>query len=126
MPDPDSCPPARRRRTAVFAAVVSLFASLLTLTGASPAVAADEERAPLTLASFGDPADAVTKTTVPAESSTCFTVTAPAAGLYLMTPEHIDMHAQTYAADGSEVDCYEEEQFHQEASARCPPRAPAR
>lgn len=109
----------RRRRTAVFAAVVSLFVSLLTLTGASPAVAAGEECVPLTLASFGDPGDAVTKTTVPAESSTCFTLTAPAAGLYLVTLDHIDLYAQMYTADGTEVDCYEE-RFSQEGQCQVP------
>ncbi|WP_432044187.1 Tat pathway signal protein [Streptomyces cadmiisoli] len=119
MSDTHSCPPTRRRRTAVFAVVVSLFASLLTLTGASPAVAADEECAPLTLASFGDPGDAVTKTTVPAESSTCFTLTASAAGLYLVTLDHIDFYARMHAADGTEVDCYEE-RFHQEGQCQVP------
>jgi hypothetical protein len=119
LSDTTACPPTRRRRTAVFAAVVSLFASLLALTGASPAVAADESCAPLTLASFGDPGDAVTKTTVPAQSSTCFTLTAPAAGLYLVTLDHIDFHAQMYAADGTEVDCYEE-QFYREGQCQVP------
>jgi hypothetical protein len=119
LSDTNSLPPTRRRRAAVFAAVVSLFGSLLTLTGASPAVAADEECAPLTLASFGDPGDAVTKTTVPAESSTCFTLTAPAAGLYLVTMDHIDLYAQMYDADGTEVDCYEE-RFSQRGQCQVP------
>jgi hypothetical protein len=119
LSDTNSCPSTGRRTTAVFAAVVSLLASLLILTGASPAVAADEECAPLTLASFGDPGDAVTKTTVPAESSTCFTLIAPAAGLYLVTLDHTDFYAQMYAADGTEVDCYEE-QFSQEGQCQVP------
>ncbi|MEV5463481.1 Tat pathway signal protein, partial [Streptomyces cellulosae] len=74
---------------------------------------------PLTLASFGDPGNAVTKTTVPAESSTCFTVTAPAAGLYLVTMDHIDLYAQMFAADGTEVDCYEE-RFSQKGLCQVP------
>ncbi|MDN0194208.1 IPT/TIG domain-containing protein [Streptomyces sp. S.PNR 29] len=123
MSDDDSCPSARRGRAAgfpaVFAAVVSLFASLLTLTGASPALADGDACAPLTLASFGDPGDAVTKTTVPAQSSTCFTLTAPAAGLYLVTPDHTDLYARMYAADGTEVDCYEE-RFSQEGQCQVP------
>jgi hypothetical protein len=119
LSDTNSCPPTRRRRTAVFAAVVSLFASLLTLTGASPAVAAGEECAPLALASFGDPGDAVTRTTVPAGSSTCFTLAAPAAGLYLVTLDHTDLYARMYAADGTEVDCHEE-RFSQEGQCQVP------
>ncbi|GAA0302717.1 Tat pathway signal protein [Streptomyces turgidiscabies] len=106
---------------AVFVALLSLFASLLTLTGASPAVAAgvaDEECAPLALASFGDPGDAVGKVTVAAQSSACFTVTAAAAGLYLMSVEdsHNDAYTQMYDADGAEVDCYDEEIW---AAGRC-------
>ncbi|MET9786017.1 Tat pathway signal protein [Streptomyces canus] len=107
----DSCPPVgRQRRAAVFAALVALFASLLTLTGASPVLAADQECAPLVLASFGDPGDAVNKATLPAESSTCFTMTASAAGLYLVSQERSNPTSVTvYAADGTEVDCYDEQ-----------------
>ncbi|MCT9080416.1 hypothetical protein [Streptomyces fulvoviolaceus] len=113
----DSCPPTRRRRAAVFAAVVSLFASLLALTGASPAVAAEAECAPLALASFGDPGDAINKATVPAGESVCFTMTAPAAGRYLVTVDRSSSaYARLFAADGTEVDCYEE-QFSE--SGRC-------
>ncbi|MFF0017692.1 Tat pathway signal protein [Streptomyces sp. NPDC005374] len=109
----DSCPPGgRRRRVAVFAAVVALFASLLTLTGASPVLAADladEECAPVVLASFGDPGDAVNKATLPAESSTCFTMTVPAAGLYLVSQQRSNpANATLYDADGTAIDCYDE------------------
>ncbi|MGY1498884.1 Tat pathway signal protein [Streptomyces sp. QTS52] len=114
MSDVDFWPSARRGRRAVFPAVfvalLSLFASLLTLTGASPAVAADEECAPLALAPFGDPGDAVGRTTVPAESSTCFTVTIPAAGLYLVSKDRSSPASVVlYGADGGEVDCYDEQ-----------------
>jgi hypothetical protein len=105
--DDDSCPSGRRRRPAAIAALVSLFTSLLTLTGVSPAQAADAECAPLALASFGDPGDAVGRATVPAEGSACFTVTAPTAGLYLVSLDNLNAHL--YAADGTEVDCYDEQ-----------------
>ncbi|MET9829489.1 IPT/TIG domain-containing protein [Streptomyces sp. NPDC006385] len=113
MSDDDSCPSARRGRAAVFpavfAAVVSLFASLLTLTGASPAVAADEECAPLALAPFGDPGDAVGKATVAPDASVCYTVTVETPGLYLAPAKDGHGNAvtrQLLAADGSEVDCH--------------------
>ena len=110
----DFCPRAgragRTRRAAVFAALVALFASLLTLTGASSAVAAeDADCAPLVLAPFGDPGDAVNQTTVPVGESTCFTLTAPAAGRYLLSKDRTSPASATlYAADGTEVDCYDE------------------
>ncbi|WP_393074161.1 Tat pathway signal protein [Streptomyces sp. LN704] len=113
MPDVDLCPRARRARTAAAAAVLavllSLFASFLTLTGASPAAAADAQCAPLALASFGDPGAAVGTATVPPEDSACFTVTAPAAGLYLVSlKDRANAYTQMYAEDGTEVDCYDE------------------
>ncbi|WP_155059064.1 PPC domain-containing protein [Streptomyces blattellae] len=116
---------ARRGRTAVvpavFAVLVSLLVSLLTLTGASPAAAADADCAPLTLASFGDPGDAVGKATVPARESACFTVTAPEAGLYLVSLDdgHNEAYTRMYASDGTEVDCYDE-QFYAEGRCRVP------
>ncbi|MFE2814217.1 Tat pathway signal protein [Streptomyces nigra] len=93
---------------AALAALVSLLASLLTLTAVSPAVAA-EECAPLALAPFGDPGDAVGRATVAPDSSVCFTVTVETAGLYLVPA--LDGHGNTLtrqllAADGSEVDCH--------------------
>ncbi|KOG16118.1 Tat pathway signal protein [Streptomyces viridochromogenes] len=94
---------------AVFAALVSLLAALLTMTGASPAVAADEGCAPLALAPFGDPGDAVGKATVAPESSVCYTVTVGTPGLYLapaLDDSGNTMTRQLLAADGSEVDCY--------------------
>ncbi|MGI5376363.1 IPT/TIG domain-containing protein [Streptomyces sp. CA-251387] len=113
MSDDDSCPSARRGRAAVFpavfAALVSLLASLLTLTGASPAVAAGEECAPLALAPFGDPGDAVGNATVAPDSSVCYTVTVETPGLYLAPAKDSHGNAmarQLLAADGSEVDCY--------------------
>lgn len=113
LPDVDLCPRARRARTAAAAAVLavllSLFASFLTLTGASPAAAADAQCAPLALASFGDPGAAVGTATVPPEDSACFTVTAPAAGLYLVSlKDRANAYTQMYAEDGTEVDCYDE------------------
>ncbi|MFE6172977.1 Tat pathway signal protein [Streptomyces sp. NPDC056464] len=107
----------------MFAAVISLFASLLTLTGAGPAVAVEEECAPLALASFGDPGDAVGRATVPARESACFSVTAPQAGRYLMALDDSGNNAYTqmYAEDGSEVDCYDE-QFSE--GGRCQVPAP--
>ncbi|GAA4044361.1 hypothetical protein GCM10022233_12200 [Streptomyces shaanxiensis] len=112
MSEDDSCPPARRGRAAalpaVFAALVSLFASTLTLTGASPAVAADEACAPLALAPFGDPGDAVGKATVAPDSSACYTVTVETPGLYLapaLDGSGNTMTRQLLAADGSAVDC---------------------
>lgn len=124
MPADDLCPPARRRRrAAVFAALVALLASLLSLTGASSAMAAasaDEECAPLALASFGDPGEAVNRATLPAQSSTCFTMTVSAAGLYLVSQERSSPAYPTlYDADGAEVDCYDE-QFSQGGRCQVP------
>ncbi|MER7566017.1 Tat pathway signal protein [Streptomyces sp. NPDC097941] len=110
MPDVDSCPPVgRQRRAAVFAPLVALFVSLLSLTGAGPAAAEDADCAPLVLAPFGDPGDAVNRTTVPVGESTCFTLTAPTAGRYLVSMDRSSPASATlYAADGTEVDCYDE------------------
>ncbi|MFE9680446.1 Tat pathway signal protein [Streptomyces sp. NPDC006285] len=113
MSDDHSCPPAGRGRAgtaaAVFAALAALFATLLTLTGSSPAVAADEECAPLALAPFGDPGDAVGKARVAPGSSVCYTVTVETPGLYLAPARDGGGNAMTrrlLAADGSEVDCH--------------------
>ncbi|CAL9482815.1 Tat pathway signal protein [Streptomyces sp. enrichment culture] len=115
MSDADLCPAPRRRRAVVFpaafAAVVSLLASLLALTGARPAVAAEAaECAPLALAPFGDPGDAVGEVTVPARDSACFTVTAPQPGLYLvsLTDSRHNTYPYLYAADGTQLDCHDE------------------
>ncbi|WP_328491883.1 Tat pathway signal protein [Streptomyces sp. NBC_00414] len=114
---------ARRRRAAaspaVFAALVALFASLLILPGAGTAVAAgavapdaaaaDEECAPLALAPFGDPGNAVGKASVAPDSSVCYTVTIEAAGLYLAPAVDAGgnkMTRELLAADGSQVDCH--------------------
>ncbi|MDT0485099.1 Tat pathway signal protein [Streptomyces doebereineriae] len=96
---------------AVLTALLALLTSLLSLTGAGPTAAADladEECAPLALASFGDPGGAVNKATSPSQGSHCFTLTASAAGLYLVSDDNYDTYAQVSAADGTEVDCYNE------------------
>jgi hypothetical protein len=117
MSEADSCPRPRPGRRAVplaaLAVLVSLLASLLTVvTGAGPALAADDpECAPLALAPFGDPGDAVGRVTVAAQSSACFTVTATEAGLHLMTLDDSDnnAYAQMFGADGVEIDCFDDE-----------------
>ncbi|WP_328413258.1 Tat pathway signal protein [Streptomyces violaceus] len=123
MSSTDACPRprsrARRGRAVASAVAVSLFASLLSLTGAGTAVgaaagvarAAEPECAPLALAPFGDPGDAVGRATVPAQSSACFTVTAGSAGPHLVTLEDSgnNAYAELYDADGAQVDCYADE-----------------
>ncbi|KOG61429.1 hypothetical protein ADK77_32000 [Streptomyces antibioticus] len=48
----------------------------------------------------------------PGREQRLLTVTAPAAaGLCLVTLDHIDMQALMHAAGGTEVDCYEERFF---------------
>ncbi|MEU9333864.1 Tat pathway signal protein [Streptomyces sp. NPDC048290] len=97
--------------SAGLAAVVSLLASLLTLTGAAPATAAPAaDCAPLALAPFGDPGDAVGKADIPADGSACFTVTVPAAGLYKASLYNApDAYIELTAADGTPVDCHDEQ-----------------
>ncbi|MFF4901085.1 Tat pathway signal protein [Streptomyces sp. NPDC001068] len=100
------------RLTAVTVLVVSLLASLLTLTGAGTARADDDPAcAPLPLASFGDPGDAEAKVSVPADGSTCFTLTAEAPGLHLVSlgAGSSDLYPQLYTADGTQLDCYDTE-----------------
>ncbi|MEU0070587.1 IPT/TIG domain-containing protein [Streptomyces sp. NPDC006332] len=117
MSDDDSCPHPRPERRAVplaaLAGLVALLASLLTFVpGAVPARAADDpECAPLALAPFGDPGDAVGKATVAAQSNACFLVTATGAGLHLMTLDDSqnNAYAQMFAADGTEIDCFDDE-----------------
>lgn len=118
MTDADSCPPARRRRAVAFLAAVPLLASLLSLTATGTAQADDPVCAPLALASFGDPGDAVGKAAVAPQSSACFTVSAAAAGRYLVSLDDSfnNAYTQMYAEDGTEVDCYDE-QFSE--SGRC-------
>ncbi|MFI1723226.1 Tat pathway signal protein [Streptomyces sp. NPDC020489] len=96
---------------AASAAVVSLLASLLSLTAASPAVAA-EECAPLALAPFGDPGGAVGEATIGPDASVCYTVTVTTPGLYLAPAKDASGNAMTrqlLADDGSAVDCYGDE-----------------
>ncbi|WP_257040831.1 Tat pathway signal protein [Streptomyces sp. TLI_55] len=89
------------------------------MTGTGRASAAEGECGPVPLASFGDPGNAVVKATIPAEGSACFTVSAPAAGLYLVSLDDTDAYARLSAPDGSEVDCYEE-QFSQQGQCQVP------
>ncbi|WP_405671645.1 Tat pathway signal protein [Streptomyces sp. NBC_01530] len=113
MSDADSCPRARRRRAAAFFAAVALLSSLLGLSGAGSAAAADAsvaaegECATLAVAPFGDPGDAVGRATVAPGASACYTVTAEAPGLYLVPLQDSSNEAyrQVLAADGSQVDC---------------------
>ncbi|MFD8724072.1 Tat pathway signal protein [Streptomyces sp. NPDC059629] len=109
------------RLTAVTGLVTTLLASLLTLSGAGSARADDPVCAPLALAPFGDPAGAVGKATVPARESACFTVTAPEGGLYLVSLEdsHNNAYTQMSTADGSQVDCYDEE-FSEQGRCQVP------
>ncbi|MFD4502123.1 Tat pathway signal protein [Streptomyces sp. NPDC058457] len=109
------------RLTAVTVLVVSLLTSLLTLTGAGSARADDPVCAPLALASFGDPGDAVGRATLPVDGSACFTVTAPAAGRYLVSLDdsHVVAYTQMSAADGTQVDCYDE-QFSEQGRCQVP------
>ncbi|MEU6197795.1 pre-peptidase C-terminal domain-containing protein [Streptomyces sp. NPDC047061] len=116
MPGTDFGTTARTwRLTAVTVLVVPLLASLFTLTGAGSARADDPVCAPLALASFGDPGDAVGRATVPARESACFTVTVPAAGRYLVSLDdsHNNAYTQMSAADGTQVDCYDEQSSEQ-------------
>lgn len=108
MPDIDSSPRARHRRPTALAVLVALLAALLSLTGAGAAQADDDPTcAPLALAPFGDPGDAVGKATVVPGASTCYTVTADTAGLYLLSLNDTSNSAYTQllAEDGSQVDC---------------------
>ncbi|WP_294001078.1 Tat pathway signal protein [Streptomyces sp.] len=99
------------RLTAVTVLVVSLLTALLSLTGAGSARADDPVCAPLALASFGDPGDAEAKVSVPADGSTCFTLTAEAPGLHLVSlgAGSSDLYPQLYTADGTQLDCYDNE-----------------
>ncbi|MFJ5642852.1 Tat pathway signal protein [Streptomyces sp. NPDC093223] len=99
------------RLTAVTVLVVSLLASLLTLVGAGSARADDPVCAPLALASFGDPGDAEAQVSVPADGSTCFTLTAEAPGLHLVSfgAGSSDLYPQLSTADGTQLDCYDVE-----------------
>ncbi|MFK0283880.1 Tat pathway signal protein [Streptomyces sp. NPDC090499] len=97
------------RLTAVTVLVVSLLTSLLTLTGAGSARADDPVCAPLALASFGDPGDAEAQVSAPADGSTCFTLTAEAPGLHLVSlgAGSSNLYPQLYTADGTQLDCYD-------------------
>ncbi|MGW3283863.1 Tat pathway signal protein [Streptomyces sp. NPDC001002] len=110
MSDTAGCPRPGHRRFTTLAALVALLAGLLSLTGAGTAEAADPECAPLALASFGDPGDALNKASVPIDGTACFTMAAPAAGRYLVTlDDSSSAYARLFAADGTEVDCYDEQ-----------------
>ncbi|MGW2637601.1 IPT/TIG domain-containing protein [Streptomyces sp. NPDC001348] len=111
----DSCPAARPGRLTAVAVLVALLTSLLTLTDATTAHADDPQCAPLALAPFGDPGDALGKAAVPADSSTCFTITAETAGLHLVSVDDTrsELSPQVYSADGTQLDCYDTEHAEQ-------------
>lgn len=111
MSDAYVCPRARHRRPTALTVLVALLAALLSLTGAGTARADDPVCAPLALAPFGDPGDAVGTATLAAGASACYTVTADAAGLYLLSVNNSgnEAYAQLLAADGSQVDCQGDE-----------------
>ncbi|MET7450772.1 IPT/TIG domain-containing protein [Streptomyces sp. NPDC005574] len=116
MPEADFCPPARRGRSAavptVFAAFLALLVSLLTVvSGAGTARADDPPCAPLALAAFGDPGASVATVAVPADGSVCFTVTAEAPGLHLVSLDDpsSDLYPQIFTADGTQLECYDVE-----------------
>lgn len=111
MSDVDSCPRARHRRPTALTVLVALLAALLSLTAAGTAQADDPTCAPLALAPFGDPGDAVGKATVVAGASACFTVTAQAPGLHLVSLDDpsASLYPQVFTADGTQLDCYNAE-----------------
>ncbi|MFF1703869.1 Tat pathway signal protein [Streptomyces sp. NPDC058252] len=109
---PDACPRVRRTPALVVLLALTLLVALLTSSAgtarAAAQPAADADCAPLALAPFGDPGDAIGKATVAPEGSACFTVAVTEPGLHLVSLDdsHNEAHRQVYAADGAEVDCY--------------------
>ncbi|WP_322620238.1 IPT/TIG domain-containing protein [Streptomyces acidicola] len=77
---------------------------------AAPAADADD-CAPLALAPFGDPGDAVGKATVPPDGSACFTVTATEPGRHLVSLDDSsnEAYTQMLAEDGTQVDCHDQD-----------------
>ncbi|MFC9845954.1 Tat pathway signal protein [Streptomyces sp. NPDC060223] len=106
---------ARRTPASVLLLALTVLVALLTSTGTGSAravePAADAECAPLATAPFGDPGEAIGKATVAVDGSACFTVTATAAGLHLVSLDDSsnEAYTQVLSADGAEVDCYDEE-----------------
>ncbi|MFI6462850.1 Tat pathway signal protein [Streptomyces sp. NPDC050538] len=107
MTDAHSCPRTRHRRLTALTVLVALLTALLSLTGAGAAQADDPTCAPLALAPFGDPGDAVGKATLVPGAGVCYTVTADAAGLYLpaLSDSSNSAYTQVLAEDGSAIDC---------------------
>ncbi len=107
----DSCTAVRPGRLTAAAVLVSLLVPLLTLTGAGAARADGPSCAPLAPAPFGDPGDAAAQASVPADGTACFTLTADAPGLHLVSlkDDSGDLYPQVTAADGTQLDCYDNE-----------------
>ncbi|WP_405862473.1 PPC domain-containing protein [Streptomyces sp. NBC_01515] len=108
MTNAEFCPRTRHRRLTAFTVLVALLTALLSLTGAGAAQADDPTCAPLALAPFGDPGDAAAKTTVAPDGSVCYTVTAEAPGLHLVSLDNPsgDLYPQVFTPDGTQIDCY--------------------
>lgn len=108
MSDDFRAPPRPGRLTAV-TVLVSLLAALLTLAGAGAARADDPSCAPLSLAPFGDPGTAAARASIPADGSVCFSVTADAPGLHLVSlaDPSGELSPRVAAADGTAIDCYD-------------------
>ncbi|MGW2701104.1 Tat pathway signal protein [Streptomyces sp. NPDC001340] len=107
----NTCTAVRPGRLTAVAVLVSLLASLLTLSGAGAARADDPSCAPLSLAPFGNPGDAAAKASVPADGTACFTFTADAPGLHLVSlkDDSSDLYPRVTSADGTQLDCYNAE-----------------
>ncbi|WP_330289104.1 Tat pathway signal protein [Streptomyces sp. NBC_00576] len=107
------CLSERRGRSAVpllvWAVLVALLGSLLTLTttvGAAPARAVESECAPLALAPFGDPGEAVARGTLEGGAQACYTVTAQAGRHQVSVEDPRDgAYANVVDADGASVEC---------------------
>ena len=108
-----SCLSERRGRPAVpllvVTVLVALLGSLLTLTttvGAAPARAVGAECAPLALAPFGDPGDAVARGTLEGGAQACYTVTVRA-GRHQVSLEDArnGAYANVSDVDGGSVEC---------------------
>ncbi|MEV5982046.1 Tat pathway signal protein [Streptomyces sp. NPDC052114] len=106
MPEP--CPSARRTaHTAVFLALAALLALLVpSALPATAAHAAEAECAPLALAPFGDPGDAVGKAVVAPDASACHTFTATEAGLHQvsLTDTSNEAYTEVHAGD-TRIEC---------------------
>ncbi|MCF3123786.1 Tat pathway signal protein [Streptomyces arenae] len=106
MPEPR--PSARPAvSTAVFLALAALLALLVpSALPTTAAHAAEPECAPLALAPFGDPGDAVGKAVVAPEATACHTFTATEAGLHQvsLTDSSNEAYTEVHAGD-TRIDC---------------------